>query len=740
MKTLSILSALLFLAPLAHCADTKTPFWELSPAQGSHPPKTSARLRLRPGHPRLVFGRDARTFEQVRELHDKDPVFRDIFAKALDVDPATQHPAANAACWIVTQDDKYADAAVRTMRKRPLSRSGEPYYSRVWSYALAYDWLYHHPRMTAAVRAEIETKILERVGTELDDLDAGGMAVWHGRNQAANGVMIAALAVGDLPGRETMLRRATAHYVDALRALQYSEGWPEGASYWIYNRAGPYGYAADCVMTAAGIEEIDGIPIRAVIKNIGLWSLYQYGPNGVFEPYGDSAGSLHLGDTGWWVLSVDHYAKLSRDPGVAAGADFLRNRSPDPYGKRKYYWNVVATYDPSARPTKDYNPQKPELWMRENLPQAILFGRDSMGVAYFRGRWGDTNELYASFKAGDLLAHHDHYDTGTFTLQYGGELVAQSGFYGDYTGPHRLGYQVQTVSASSILVLAPGETSGYLLAKWPDRAFLSGGQRVIRPTSFYCVGTQHYERQRNAGPHLERATIKDWRNVPGQYDYIAADITAAYNSTRWSEPGSVPKVSRVLRRFLFLRPYRAFVILDRVEMAHDRFVPRFVLHCRKKPASAAETLLAGSSENGILETRDRRLVTQGHRGRLYHAVLLPHRARCFKIGGPDYCFYAETDGDALDGFDGVNIVEGTRKRGAPPKKIDRWRLEVEPVSRRANVDFLNVLLPRLQNEDGRLPPVRVLEHTKARIVLRVGAAIIAFPADTDGVRLSRAPR
>ncbi|MGQ9663316.1 MAG: hypothetical protein ACUVWX_13405, partial [Kiritimatiellia bacterium] len=458
-------------------ASLGSPFWEVAPPPGTHPPKITVRLKLRPKHPRLVFlPSSGRTFDYVRRLHKQDPTFQAIFAKALEVDPANMHPAANAACWIVTGEDRFANAAIERMRTKPLSRSGEPYYSEVWSYALAYDWLYHHARFTEEIRKEVEAKIIERIGTELDDLDKGEMALWHGRNQAANGVMIAALAVGDLPGQETMLARATAHYIETFKGLQFSEGWPEGASYWIYNRAGPFAYAADCFMTATGLEELEGIRIRTLMQKLGYWTIYQFGPNEVFEPYGDSAGSIRLGETGWWELTLDYYARLSCDPGLGAAADYLRRRSPDPYGRRKYYWNIVATYDPAARPAADYDPEKPELWMRKHLPQAMLFGRNSMGVAFFRGLWGNPDEVYASFKAGHLLAHHDHYDTGTFTIQCGGELVAHSGFYGDYTGPHRLGYLVQTVSANSILVLCPDETSAFLRAKWPDRAWVSGGQ------------------------------------------------------------------------------------------------------------------------------------------------------------------------------------------------------------------------------------------------------------------------
>ena len=713
-------------------------------ARYDHPPTTTVKLAVSDQHPRCVFrpaggSGSGRTFEQVRQLYEVDKQFRAIMDKALEVDPNDQHPAASASCWIVTQDDRFAEAAIERMLQRPLDKSGEPYYSRVWSYALAYDWLFHHPLLTQERKNRITDKIRERIATELDDLDGNYMALWHGRNQAANGVMIAALAVADMPGMEQQVQRATAHWLESLRAIQYSEGWPEGASYWIYNRAGPYALAADCVLTAAGAERVEDVVIRDVMHTIGLWQLYQYGPNGVFEPYGDSAGSLHLGDTGWWTLTTDHYAKLSRDPSLAAAGDYFRNRSPDPYGKRKYYWHVAITYDPSIRPKDpDYDPTQPEKWMQGRLPQAIQFGRDSYGVTYFRGEWGDPNELFASFKAGDLLAHHDHYDVGNFTIQRGGELVPQTGFYGSYYEEHRLGYQVQTVSANSILILVPGEYSNYLKRRdewWP---WVSGGQRVISPTGFNCLSRKHYQMQLSEGPHLERATTRAWESVPGLYDYVAADLTAAYNSTRFTEPGNRAKVDLVTRQFLFLRAEEIFVVYDRVETTDKAFRPRFLLHSNAKPRSTDERVLRGSSENGILETSNRALFHEYLNGSLGVEMILPQELRVYKIGGPDYCFYVESDGDPSDGFDGKNLTQGSGRRGAE-RTVNQWRIEVEPRKPDRSNRFLAVLSPRLLEDPRPLPLIELEASGPSVILLRVGDKIVAVGHGAEPLRSFRLP-
>ncbi|HNY40110.1 MAG TPA: hypothetical protein PKJ41_06935 [Bryobacteraceae bacterium] len=699
---------------------------------------------VREGHPRLVFRPEGapgpgRTVADVRRLYQTDSVFRGIFDEALKACDDASHPAMAAACWAVSGEHRHAMAAMRMLDEAPITESGSGSYSNVWSFALAYDWLYSHHANTAEFRHRVAKRIAERLHTELAQLDDTGMALWHGRNQAANGAMIAALALAGFPGQEEDLRRATGHYAGALRALDFSEGWPEGPSYWIYNRALPYALAADCFMTATGAESLAGTGIRGVMRKIGLWTVYSFGPNGIFEPYGDSVGSLRLGETGMWEASADYFARLSRDPGVAAGADFLRLQSPAPYGKRPIHWYAALAYDPSARPKSDYDAQRPELWMRANMPQSMLFGRDSLGVAFMRGKWGENDELFASFKAGDMLAHHDHYDTGHFTIQLGGLLAPLTGLYGGgatYTGAYRLGYTIQTVASNSLLILAPGETSGALLAQ-PNRPWtaLSGGQRVINPTGFDCLNVEDFKRLLKSERHLERATITAHESVPGKLDYYAADITAAYNSTQFAEAGSVAKVSRVTRQFVYLRRERAFVVFDRVETTKPEYTPKFLLHSMSKPRTAGERLVAGTSaDDGILETADRVVRLESDRATMTQHILLPERARTLKIGGPHYGSYVEADGDQSDGFDGTNLepVGGEGKPG--PKPGGKWRIEVEPAQAGTSHRFLNVMLPRLAGERKNEPRVELLNSDQDVVAVRIGGSLVVFSRDGEHVR------
>jgi hypothetical protein len=690
-------------------------------------------------HPRLIFRAPeatgpGRTFAEVRALYREDAAFRAIFAEALKDCESSKNPAALATCWIVSEQERFALEAIRILREQEITESGSGRYSNVWSFALAWDWLHGHAAMGNGVREQVAARIAERLAAELDQLDDRGMALWHGRNQAANGAMIAALALAEIPGQQVQLSRATAHYAEALNALDYTEGWPEGPSYWIYNRAMPYALAADSYLTATGAATVATLDVRSVMRKVGLWTVYQYGPNGVFEPYGDSQGSLRLGETGLWEASVDYFAKLSRDEGVMAGADFFRVRSRRPYGHPSIHWYVALGYEPKVRPKEDYDPARPELWLRRKMPQAALFGRRSLGVAFLRGDWGETDELFASFKAGDMLAHHDHYQAGHFSIQLRGLLAPLTGVYGgsSYYGAYRLGYAIQTVASNSLLVMASGETS-VALQNQPERPWvaLSGGQRVISPTGFGISSLTQYERSRQTG-RLERADITAFESVPGKGDYLAADLTAAYNSTRFAEPGSEAKVSLVTRQFLYLRPQKAFVIFDRVETTDPEYRPKFLLHAITKPESATEKLLSGHSEtDGILETTDRTLRIRGEGAVLTQQILLPKEVKTRKIGGPGFSGYVEPSGDNAPG---TNLDTDPGKENTSPKPKGLWRVEVESPNVWQSHRFLNVLMPRLPEEPEPTIPVTLLPAGNNVVAVRVGDTVVVMSEEGDRLR------
>ena len=163
-------------------------------------------------HPRLVFRAETapgpgRTFSDLRRLHRTDPFFKQTFDLALAACEEPAHPAMAAACFAVTGDDRHARAAAQLLIDAPITESGSGGYSNVWSFALAWDWLHNHPALSPALRDRAAARIADRLQSELAQLDGTYMALWHGRNQAANGAMVAALALAGLPGQKDNLRR-----------------------------------------------------------------------------------------------------------------------------------------------------------------------------------------------------------------------------------------------------------------------------------------------------------------------------------------------------------------------------------------------------------------------------------------------------------------------------------------------------------------------------------------------------
>ena len=694
-----------------------TQAWETPRLQSERP-----RLGLRPdGTP------GARTVEAVRGLFESDENFRQYFAPALasaeeGLKPAGEErrrrggPLGYAAAWVATGDNRFAQAAISRLREDNISITAKSsYYSNVWDFALAYDWLYHHPLMTDEVRRAVEDRIAATVAEELVELDGSYPAVWHGRNQLANNTLVAALSLSLHPRAEELQRRAMVHYADAVRALAMTEGWPEGPSYWMYNRHFPYALAADCFMTSTGEHSIGGIDIRETIRKVAYWHLYAMRPDGTLARFGDSY-TQGPANTPLWQPVQDYYARITGDPGVVASADYFRLFNENPYHRGRYAWSTVLTYDPHLPMPEGYDPQKPADYLNTHLPRARLFGRATMGQAFFIDRWGDPDATWIAFKAGDVLAHHGHYDQGNFVIYRGSPLAVHSGYYADYYSDFRLGYFIQTIAVNSLLVEAPGEFSNYARRRGGLEE-VTGGQRVMIPTGVDLTSVDEWLSNQHAGVHYEAGDILAFESAPELFDYVAADITEAYNSTRYASPGNPAKVSSVVRRLLHLRQSHAVIVLDNVVTTDPSYTTRWLLHTPAKPVTETEERVEGDADNGILRTGDRWLQTSYEKGRLFHQVLLPEDPEVLKIGGPDYRHYVRLSSGAR------NLEPSERRREMPPE-YGVWRTEVLGVASRSEHVFLNVLWPRLADEPAPTPARLASVEPSALVVTLDGWAVV----------------
>ncbi len=689
---------------------------EISPVNAPHP-----RLGFAPEAAAAPGGR-ARTFSYVRRLFRSDESFRSYFLPALErgekqLAEGPEDPLLLASCWVATGEDRFARGAIRALREAELKPTKESsYYCPVWEFALAYDWVFNRPEMTDAIRREVERKIADVLASELHDLDGGYSVVWHGRTQLANDSLVAALALTVDPRAAEFQRRALAHYADAVRALQLAEGWPEGTSYWIYNRAFPFALAADCYRTATGKTAIAGLDVREGLRRVALWQLYSLRPDLSFARYGDCWEDGLIAGIGLWQPVVDYYARITGDPVCVAISDLFRERSRRLYHPGRNAWSAVLTYDPKIPMPDGYDPKHPEAFLNARLPQSYLCGRHSLGEVFLTEGWGDPEAVYVTFKAGDVMAHHGHYDQGSFTIFCGSPLAVHSGNYADYFSPYRLGYFVQSVSKNTLLIHAPGEFSNFS-RRAGNYDSVTGGQRVVMPSGSHIVSVDDWFNNLYRGKHYAAGDILAFESVPGVVDYISSDLTRAYDSTLYAEPGNPAKVSSVTRRFAYLRQPKAVVVLDRVVTTNPDYRTDWLLHTPTKPVSESERRVEGDPEDGILETRDRWLRMDYDKGRLFIQSLLPEKARLLKIGGPHYRHYVETERG------GENLEPSEERR--EPEWYGRWRLQISDAAAGNEHIFLHVLWPRLAGAEAPAP-AELVSRRPGQVVVAAAGWVIVF--------------
>ncbi len=323
------------------------------------------------------------------------------------------------------------------------------------------------------------------------------------------------------------------------------------------------------------------------------------------------------------------------------------------------------------------------------LPRAAFFGPDALNQVYIRSDWG-PDATYVTFRAGDTFAHHGHYDAGHFTLFKGAPLAINSGTYGDFFGEHRLDYSIRSVAKNTLLVLRPGErvpVGGVFRRNVAD-----GGQRVVLPTGSAVGSVADWLSNLGQGQHLEGGDVVHFAHREGELTSVAADLTPAYNAPGHDEGGSGGKVRRVLRQLVYLAEEDRLIVYDQVTATDPSHTKKWLLHTVQRPEAEGLRVLAGAPENGILETTADRARVQNGRGHLLVRRFLPEDGRLRLVGGPDYRYYVEADGDDSD-LDGRNVVEGANEK--PWFDLGQWRIELQPGAARASDEFLVVLTPGL---------------------------------------------
>lgn len=680
--------------------------------------------RLRADHPRILWAR-AHSWTELRAL-----VRERMRRQAADPVPGYACPgpslAGQAVCALVGRDERQLALAIEQLLAygpEPSDLSGRP--GTLWELALAYDLLAASPALNTDQRAAIETRIAGHLSGLLELLDSDGPSLWHSRASfSAQAWLAASVLSPSSPTTRELIRQAQAHFLNAIEALSLTEAWPEGYNYWVTTRAFYLTLAS-----AAYLNALDGAAfaknVRTAIQRAGLWTLYATRPDGQIEGLGDEGPRVDLREETRPV--IDLIAQLTRDPVMATFSAYIgRLRGASSY-YRDYRWMYPLFHDPSVRPLAGVDPRTLS-GLEAYLPPAEIFGRGAMNQVYLRNGWG-PGSTFISFRAGASFTQHGHYDAGHFSLFKGAPLALRSGTYGGFFSAHRLNYYLRTVSTNSLLVLRPGERVH------PNRFFrdnvADGGQRLVMPTGSSVLSVDDWRSNLDGGRHFEGGSVRTFRHT-GALTYVDADLTGAYNSSRYSENADGGKVSRVRRELLYLHDEDRLILRDELSATHPEYTKKWLLHAAARPEIDGAQLLKGTPDNGILQAPRGPVRIRNGAGSLRVDPLLPEDGLVRLLGGPDYRFYVETDGDDSD-LDGANQSQGANIR--PWFDAGLWRIELQPGAPRTRDRFLVVLTPDLAGTE-RGPPRRLALPDPMVDGIALERSLVLFVDDRRGLPLA----
>lgn len=627
-----------------------------------------------------------------------------------------------ASCWLSGDKPDAEERLLQRLKDFKLVRpKAVGRYGNGWELALAYDLSAGSLTLSADDRQRIQTQLEQALRDSLTVLDGDSASLWHGRLQLASLAWICAVALDSQhsPERQALVTRAQGHFLALIKAVELTEAWPEGYNYWIQTRAFPFVLASAAYIN--GLKDAhEKDRVLAVLRRLGLWTIYATRPDNRIQGFGDEGSRVDLKDETRRVIDV--IAQLTREPLFAAYSQYLEQL----HGSKSYWggyrWGFWLFNDPTVA-WKGYVGR--DLgFLDGHLPTAELFGPGAMNLGYIRSGWSPL-DTFISFRAGDTFTHHGHYDAGHFTLFKGAPLAITSGTYGKFFGPHRLNYSIRTVATNSLLILRPGEIVR------PNKKFFEpnvadGGQRIVIPTGSAIQSVADWAANRQTGKYYVGGRVLRYEHIEDAYTYVAADLTQAYNTPTHDEGGRGGKVTAVERELLYLQGEDRLIVHDHVVSTKPEFTKKWLLHTIERPELENANVLKGTAENGICQSSTDLAIVHNGESFLNVRRLYPVDGVIRLVGGPDYQFYVEVDGNDAD-LDGQNFNQQARIK--PWFDIGMWRIEIQSRKARKDVEFLVALSPSLKTN--RTDHVRRLELRKGNAKgLASPKSIVVFIANT----------
>jgi hypothetical protein len=745
-------------------------------------------------HPRLEV--NAAVLEQIRTLRDaKDPYWT-RFQKWTSQDRRTASPHAyilsNMLMFLVGDDAKNFERAWEFVQgkiyRNHTGREGGlmpllDFYGGdahkaafqggtfIGTIAHFYDWGY--ARLSVDERKDLADWLMAACSYTFQDNRSSRAFLRNDGAAAVYGLGAAAYALlGDIPEAEKLLGWFHGNWGEVVKGLDImgkGGALGEGNAYGTSPTAANFIAAADVAYYAAGEDLFVSHPWfrkRLLYDAFAAYPGTIGGPSApVHLPASPIVEQASIGGDGRRALSW-HSLNL-RTNGLILSRRFAGTEEANT-------WNWVFRQPEVDRMVDDgqaymdllYYSKRPALVK----PTRLSYYDPSMGYVYIRSDWDSADATWIAFWAGPHIDTHQHLDQGAFAIFKRRDLAPKTGHYDNdnVKSAHHLAYYTRTVSSNGILVGDPKEVFRAFIAGMgcdqngkgdripaPDRSEPvcipnDGGQRTMSPKGLAVGNAANFYENREIWDVARVVSFRD----DGESVAVVADITNAYNNSRYTTPGNAAKVTRVYRRLVYLRPLDLLLIADTVEAANANFEKKWLLHAldrveiggdveRIRPGETVHTNI--DQAKVIVDDKDpsdkRQTTFDLRRGyaALLLKTLLPSGFRYRVVGGRDP---ADTPDADLYGY-GKNsghlhrhvndfwvkdfsegVLPGHKSfNWAPAFAIEafaeeyvpvygpgygRWRLELEPSQQSKTDYFLNILKPAL-NPSETLPRIERIE-------------------------------
>ena len=467
--------------------------------------------------------------------------------------------------------------------------------------SIAYDWLYNCPAFGAVEKEEVRGRIASWTRDcihqlETDD-DLFNNHTWY----HLRAVYLAGLALhGEHEDAKSWLDFADRFWRERLEeaVAMFEGGWHEGLSY--SSRATMLNLAMWLAAHQSASEPREW-PFARLHQQGGDWlnkftSFYaaQVYPDGTLARYGDLPVFITGG--GWdnsrlfMIVAREYRNPLAAwivSNAARGGQDLLP----------LHIWYYLLWYDPSVKA------EPPS----ESVERSVRLNPGTYDLFFMRSGW-DEDATVVSFHAGDWFGSHDHLDAGHFSIFRNGWLALDAGVYTPMESNHYVNFYSRTLAHNSLLIHDPSERFQIPHSSGVE-VFNDGGQRAV--VSLGGRSTQdnstvaHWKRNRLAGSHFERSTVLHYF-AGDTLDFVAADITIAYNSDIFSAYGAnfrnSPKVSQVVRSLAFLRP-STVVIYDRILAKDPAFTKTWTLNTANEPYLGENGMFLAQNGGAVLAGR-----------------------------------------------------------------------------------------------------------------------------------------